>query len=44
MSYVVVVPEFVVSAASDLSNIGSGLSEAMRRRRPGHRGCRRRPG
>ena len=28
MSYVVAVPEFVASAASDLSNIGSGLSAA----------------
>ena len=28
MSYVVAVPEFVASAASDLSNIGSGLSVA----------------
>src|ERR1700759_978785 len=28
MSYVVAVPEFVVSAASDLSDIGSGLSAA----------------
>jgi len=28
MSYVVAVPEFVASAASDLSNIGSGLTAA----------------
>jgi PE family len=28
MSFVVAVPEFVSSAASDLSNIGSGLSAA----------------
>jgi hypothetical protein len=28
MSYLVAVPEFVASAASDLSDIGSGLSAA----------------
>jgi hypothetical protein len=28
MSYVVAIPEFVASAASDLSNIGSGLTAA----------------
>ena len=28
MSFVIAVPEFVASAATDLSNIGSGLSAA----------------
>jgi integrase len=43
MSYVIAAPEMVTAAATDLANIGSPISAAMRRRRSRRRACCPRP-